>query len=186
VKESVKYIMQLLNISTDSELVVSDLTVELSNIDDLGKFMVYVRSNFNGANMGFKNGLQKFHVLLEDYKKLSSRLNEKQITQVSNFSEKLYKKTCDIFDQINWEIQAEGRDLAKYDIPAMFEPEELKVLVKVGKRDRLIYLARHDKHELEDRIFAVVRDLTVMKVSSTKAIKEDGSDTLKRLENGKR
>jgi hypothetical protein len=114
------------------------------------------------------------------------QLDSTQLQKVSSFSEKLYKKTCDIFDQINWEIQAEGRDLAKYDIPAMFEPEELKVLVKVGKRDRLMYLARHDKHELEDRIFAVVRDLTVMKVSSTKAIKEDGSDTLKRLENGKR
>lgn len=116
----------------------------------------------------------------------ASKVSQNQLEAISSFSDKLHKKVCDIFDKINWEIQSQGRDLNKYKLDKMFSEKELQVLVRIGKRNRLLNLVTHHKSELLDLIYEAVRDLTIEKNKPATGIENKNPDVIKMLENGER
>lgn len=130
----------------------------------------------------------KFDVLSkvqEAVSKSKQKLTIEQSEKVCNFSDKLWGKVCDIFDDINWDMQTSGRSLKNYKLDHLFDNKELKVLARVGKRYRLSHLVTHNKQELKDLIYKAVRELTLEKNNPAPAI-ENGAETIKMLEDGKR
>lgn len=161
--EVIKYIGTVLNIDTNSKLIIADITNDLKSIYDLALFKNFIKDNFMNKRYEHQTGYQKFLMLVKDFKEqIKPKLTTEQEEKVTSFSNKLYKKTCDVFDKVNWEIQ-NGKSLLHFQIEKSFNEKELKVLEQIGDKQVLLNLVKHGKYKLEQKIEKAIRDLTIKK-----------------------
>ncbi|MFA5501645.1 MAG: hypothetical protein WC253_03300 [Sulfurovaceae bacterium] len=85
--KQVDYISQLLNIKTESELVILDIGNKLSQLDDPADFIVYLRKNYNHYHTTYLTGFQKFLYLLELYK--NKTISNKGVDEIKLMAEKI-------------------------------------------------------------------------------------------------
>ena len=190
-----KYFAQLLNISVDDDLSMMDMVEELNSIENLADFRIFVKEKFNYERFRYLTGYQKFIALVNEYKKENGpKLDEVTQDKADNFAAKLYKKTIDCFDEVNFLIQ-EGNDIRNKKVSDfigkefMSEPREVKVLEKIGKREVLLNLCNHNKVELEEKIKNIVHRLALEKAYPHLAIENKkkrfkGIETIERLKLG--
>ncbi|TLP41055.1 hypothetical protein [Arcobacter arenosus] len=165
----IKYVSRVLNVDITNSLVMQDMIEDLTSIHDLGLFRFFIKENFNESKYQYLTGYQKFLALVKDFKKQNApRLNSQQKSKVEDYSERLFKKTVDVFDWVNWEIQI-GKDLYCKEISKRLfdefgnEPKDLKVLEMIGKRPELVRLVRYHKEVLREKIQKIVFKLTLEK-----------------------
>jgi len=181
-QDIIKYLGNILNINIQDKLTLEDMLSDLSSIHDLALFREFIKARFNYEKYQYLTGYQKFLALKNDFKKeFSPRLDEKLSGQVENFSNTLYKKTCDIFDEVNFQIQ-NGKQIEHFKMEASFNEKELKVLNKIGNKIVLLNLVNRSKLELEIKIKKIVSDLTLQKIYPQLANKSNDKLLLEKLQ----
>lgn len=159
----IKYLGTVLNIDTNSKLTIADITEDLKNIHDLGLFRVFIKQNFMNKKYQYFTGYQKFLILVKDFKEqMKPKLTDEAEIKVVNFSEKLYKKTVAVFEEVNWNIQL-GKSLLHFNMEKSFDEKELQVLNQIGNKQILLNLVKHGKYKLEQKIEKAIRNLTLRK-----------------------
>jgi len=72
-REVVEYLTNILNIKTDSELVIIDMLDEIRSIKNMAEYRQYIRANINHLGMDYMTGFQKFILLTKKYKEKVAR-----------------------------------------------------------------------------------------------------------------
>lgn len=72
-REVVEYLTNILNIKTDSELVIIDMLDEIRSIKNIAEYRQYIRDNINHLGMDYMTGFQKFILLTKKYKERAAR-----------------------------------------------------------------------------------------------------------------
>ena len=195
-----KYFAQLLNISLDDDLSMMDMVEELNSIENLADFRIFVKEKFNYERFRYLTGYQKFIALVNEYKKDNApKLDEVTQNKVDAFAPKLYKQTCDCFDDVYFMIQA-GNDirskkvsdfigksfLKKENGTFVIDEKSVRVLEMIGKRERLLELCKNNKKELEERIYNAVHKLALESKYPQLAVKKtfEGAAVIERLKLG--
>lgn len=191
INDFVKYLSQILNIDLSDKLTALDMLEDLKEIQDLGEFRIFIKSSFNYERFKFLTGYQKFLALKNEFiKNNKPKLDEVSQEKANSFAYKLYKKTINVFDEVNFLIQ-EGNDIRSKTISNyiglsfMDQPKEIQVLELVGKREELLRLCNTDKTRLENKIFEVVERLALIKKYPQLEVKRDKIEVLERLKNNK-
>ena len=168
---------------------MDDIIEDLKSIHHLNLFRVYIKENFIKEKYKYLTGYQKFIALCNDFKKEHNpKLDIKQKEKVENYSESLYKKTVDVFDWINWEVQT-GCDIYDKKISIKLfkvfgeEPKDIEVLERIGRRSQLLNLCNHNKVMLRDMIYKNVEHLTLVKLYPQLENKSDDKKMIERLKN---
>lgn len=163
-----EYAIRILNIKSDAYMI-DDMIDELEKINDLLGFKEHLKAQFSKEKYKHYTGYQKFLILVKDFNSDKFKLTAEQQYQVDNYAEKLFKKTCDCFDEVAWEIQT-GNDIHSNKINLFIyryfgdekSVKDLKVLEQIGKREELVRLMRN-KEILREKIKEVITSFTIKK-----------------------
>jgi len=137
--KQVDYISQLLNIKTESELVVLDIGNELSQLDDPADFIVYLRKNYNHYHTTYLTGFQKFLYLLELYK--SKTISNKGADEIKLISQKVNN----VGHQLGEHTEANFEDIFLNDANGKlryFTQKETEILNLIGNLGYCIRLQK--------------------------------------------
>ena len=160
-KITVKKIAMILGIDISDKEILVLVGEELVKIKNVVVFTEFVRTNHNILGTNYKTGYQKFIYLADQYKNKTHALDYKQFQGVVQFRNELWKKVCDLFDEINWEVQINpDRNAMGYRIEKLFNGKEMQVLNKIGDNNRLSGLVRFNKVGLEKEIKDIVLELS--------------------------
>ena len=174
----IHHIGNTLNIDVTGKLTVMDIIDDLSSIQDLAAFRIFVKEKFNYERFRYLTGYQKFLALVNEYKKENIKLDDEQLKKCNSFASKLYWKTISVFDEVNFMIQ-EGNDIRSKKVSNYIglayvkQPKEIEVLDKIGKREELLRLSVCNKPLLEQKIDEAVKELTLIKHYPQLAPKKD-------------
>ena len=99
ITDFISYICQKLNIATDNAFILEDIGKSLSQLNVI-EFRAFLNENYNKEKYNFKTGIQKFDMLIEDFKKplveSSNETIEKYCTKLIN---KLSEVNLSIYHQ---------------------------------------------------------------------------------------
>jgi len=138
-EKQIDYITQLLNIKTESELVILDIGNELSKLDDPADFIVYLRKNYNHYHTTYLTGFQKFLYLLDLYKNKS--ITEKSIDEIKLISQKVNN----VARQLGEHTEANFEDIFLNDANnklRYFTQKEIEILNLIGNLGYCIRLQK--------------------------------------------
>ena len=183
VKELVLYIIQLLNIKVDTELVIADIEQDLSTVKDLNLFRNYIKQNLKNSKFEYLTGFQKFIEMFNVYTKLErNELTEKNCEQIDSFSEELYKRTTAVFDEVDYQMQVKGLSIEQFTSYAdNFTSKQLEVLGEVGSVKKIWHLCKYGRNTLRDSILKIVHKKTIMKINTSNQIAHTSNLSLEDL-----
>jgi hypothetical protein len=137
--KQVDYITQLLNIKTESELVILDIGNELSQLEDPADFIVYLRKNYNHYHTTYLTGFQKFLYLLELYK--NKTISNKGVDEIKLMSQKIKN----VGSQLGEHAEGNFEDIYLNDADGKlkyFTQREVEILNLVGNLGYCIRLQK--------------------------------------------
>lgn len=175
----IQYLGNLLNIDVTGKLTVMDMIDDLSSIQDLADFRIFVKEKFNYERFRYLTGYQKFIALVNEYKKENApKLDEKSLLKVENYSEKLFKEVTRIFDELNIRLQETGKSFENVNYEKTLlsnglEQHQINVLNEIGNKTKIFALAVRGKTQLKDLIEEVVYKKTMIKHFPQLAPRED-------------
>lgn len=187
INELTKYIKTTLNIDTSNPYIVDDILEELESISNLNEFKSYLKAQTTQKEYQYLTNFQKFLKIAQNYKAKEKQKIVLANPKINSFSEELFKKTCDVFEEINWLIQS-GNDLESEKIKKLIyikfanNKKEVEVLKAIGDKSELLRLVKHSKDTLRDKIRKVVTDLTIKK-NSEPLIEYQDKNIIKKLQN---
>ena len=186
----VKYLRDVLNMDISNALVMEDIVEDLKSIHDLAEFRIYIKENFTESQYQYLTGYQKFLALTKDFKRENKpKLTADQRLNADKYSEKLFSKVTDVFDEINWMIQV-GKDIYSKEANLIVfnafgnEPKDLQVLEQIGKRAELCRLCSSNKEVLRTKINEAVCKLTLLKHYPQLAYKNKDQQVMAKLAAG--
>lgn len=189
-KDIIIYLIDYFGLS-NNPFVINDLLGELESLINKDNLIPFIKQHSNYESFKFLKGLEKLTALIEAFKKENKpKLDEVSQEKANSFAYKLYKKTINVFDEVNFLIQ-EGNDIRSKTISNyiglsfMEQPKEIQVLELVGKREELLRLCNTDKTRLENKIFEVVERLALIKKYPQLEVKKEKIEVLERLKNNK-
>ena len=167
-KDIVIYLIDYFGLS-NNPFVINDLLGELETLTNKDNLIPFIKQYSNYESFKFIKGLEKLTALIETFKKENKpKLDEVSQEKANTFAYKLYKKTINVFDEVNFLIQ-EGSDIRSkavsdyIGLAFMNQPKEIQVLEIVGRREELLRLCNTNKIELENKIFKAVERLALVK-----------------------
>lgn len=180
-REIIEYVVDILNIKTQSRFTLMDIEEELQNIEDFGLYRQYIRSNINHFDTRYMTGFQKFITLTTRYKK-AQELNSLPLDTLEAFSTKLYKKFADAIYVIrDHEAYLSSHGLEKVKFHGgeqVFTPKEIEVLNAIGSLHYLVNL--YELHSLKKEIYNKCIQKSLRKIRAEKQL-ENKSDSAKRV-----
>ncbi len=176
--ELILYITELLNIKTDSKIVVLEIEKELKTIEDMALYQRYINKHFDNEELRYKTGFQKFLELTKKYKAGVIELKAKpQLTEAKSKAKLLAEKvnsTSVQFDKSEWQRNHLGythKELNfksfKLDKKPYFTKEEIGILNTIGTLKKCLALQRMSSSEdlLEKNIEQILRSRALKSVS---------------------
>ena len=92
ITDFISYICQKLNIATDNAFILEDIGKSLSQLNVI-EFRAFLNENYNKEKYNFKTGIQKFDMLIEDFKK---PLVESSNETIEKYCTKLINKLAEV------------------------------------------------------------------------------------------
>ena len=161
IHRAAEYVAEILNIKTENPYILNDILEELEQISDLKSFLGTLKAKTTTKEYQYLPPYQKFLKMALEYK-LKNRGKIGLEIPVRKYSEKLYNKTVNVFDKVNWLVQTSPKaTLNAFIIEKSFTEKELRALNKIGDKHRLFSLVRHNKPLLEEKIRNAVVDLSL-------------------------
>lgn len=181
-RNSIKKIVKILGVDTVDESTIAFMGEDLMPIkNEINNFVAYVRNNCNSSRLNFKDGYQKFILLIDDYKKMRIALTPKEQMQLNIYIDELTSKVEIIFEQYNEELYKNGvtpfsesgkkylhcksvtKEMCSYLVVGRTEGTKgLKVVDCIG-RENICRIVKHCKHTLKDEIEKNIKFLVKQK-----------------------
>lgn len=163
--ELIKYTAEILNIKTNSKLVVFDMQSELQGITDIADYQKFIRSNINYLGMEYMTGFQKFIKLTEMYKRqYTEKTNQGRIGKGIDTAQKLANKIKEVSSHVE-----DNNDLTfinfSTDGKCYFTDFEIKQLKKIGSLNKCVRLQKSISGEdaLLERLKGQMREIVLTK-----------------------
>jgi len=132
-----EYLMEILNIKSENELVIQDMATELSKVNDIVDYKNYMRENIKSVDVDYLTGFQKFIQLTNKYlQQQEDIILGSKYDQGEKYAKALAAKVkeCRDFVEDNFidfsNLKVEGE---KY-----FKDHELRMLKKIGSREAVL------------------------------------------------
>lgn len=137
--ELLNYVIEKLNIKSESDLVLADIVQDLSTVKNLNQFRIYIKENQRRSEFNYLTGVQKFDAMFNVFKEKEKIIKEDSITKKCNeiieklrrSSRAIDKAIVKIDDTIDYIKNAKYVNL-KVDNQCLFNPQEQKLLNEVG------------------------------------------------------
>ena len=114
-QEILEYLCELLNINLKNKLVSDKILMTLRDMSvsyDLIKFGDFLESSFNYERFRYLTGYQKFIAMANEFKKENKlELSEEMQIKALTYSEDLFKRVTTICDEVNFELQTQGKKI---------------------------------------------------------------------------
>ncbi len=183
----IEYIIDLLNVKTNSIYTVADMETELTKIDDFGKYRNYLRNNLKHVDVDFQSGFQKFIILTEKY--LATQENAKLPHKTANtFTDKIIHKISQTKVQLKNAIERcepfpLSRAMVKIDGEAkkLFEDSEINALCSLKVNSNVI-IEMYELGTLKDNLMKTYMKHHLENINN-KAL-NDGQKEVLKIANG--
>lgn len=185
-EDFVIYVIELLGIKTESQFAIDDMISDISSIPPakLPMFKEFVKSSIGKAQYEYKTGIQKFQVILRDFEiETRPKLSTKAYARVENYAMYLFKKTCKLFNHINWEIEAKGRNIheVKYEetksgTELYYTKADVIYLKKLGDVAVISNLVRRSPEKLKSELIKIIVADTLIKYDPNNQIENKSED----------
>lgn len=173
-RDLIEYVAEILNIKTNSDLVILDIKEELESIVDLADYRRFLKTNLNHIDVTYLTGFQKFVKLTEMYRKLYARAtNQDRLTGARKSSILLAKKVRGVATTIYANGTREPSEIMDEINPAeitiggepLFTKYELSQIAKVGGLRKSIELQRSESggDRLLDKLIELSEAIVVNK-----------------------
>jgi hypothetical protein len=152
------------NFRLDAHVVaVAKVMIDESGVVDFGGLMreVLASKKFDFLSK-LQDGLDKCKVVV--------RLDDIENRRVYTYSEKLFRKTTDCFDDINFNCWNLDSDQMTRFLNVWFDENERKILKLIGDRHRLMFMNNNMRGALGEQINEIVTKLSLEKKKSALAI----------------
>ena len=147
----VKYIIEILNIKSDSSFTTMDIESELKKVGDYEMYREYIRDNIENYDLKFNTGFQKFIILTNRFKRIEEdRKLTDTFTKATSYAKIIAEKVelC----RSHVEFSMCGFKNVFVDNERYFEVHELWALYETcHTTDRAIDLSK--THSLEGEIY---------------------------------
>lgn len=194
-QQILEYLCELLNINLKNKLVSDDILDDLRKMSqeyNLNDFRLFIKDKINYERFRYLTGYQKFIAMTNEFKKENKlELSEEMQIKALTYSEDLFKKVTTICDEVNFELQTNGKKIDDLDLFATFkrnglENHHIGVLKQLGAKETIFAMAIHSKMELELKIASIVHKKAMIKSYPQLANKKsEDMKVLERLKNGK-
>lgn len=175
----IQYLGNLLNIDVTGKLTVMDMIDDLSSIQDLAAFRIFVKEKFNYERFRFLTGYQKFNALVNEFKKENKpTLDDEMISKANSYSSELFLKLTNILDEVNFELQTKGKTIEDLNFMQTlsrngFAKHQINVISQLGSKKELMNLCLYGKEILRLRIEDIVNRKALIKQYPQLAPKKD-------------
>ena len=146
--ETIKYIAGLLNVKTDSDLVIADMAIEIGKVKDMSAYRTYLRDNFR--KIEFATGFQKFITLTNDFLNIEE---DKALAGYYSKAEESAKALAGKVKQTRRTVEDNFCDFSniKLDGDDFFTEKEIKALQEIGTTITIIDLSK--AHSLAGELY---------------------------------
>ncbi|NQY22817.1 MAG: hypothetical protein HRT41_02205 [Campylobacteraceae bacterium] len=79
--EILNYVIEKLNIKSESYLVLMDIQQDLSSIQNLNEFRIYIKENQRNSEFNYLTGVQKFDAMFMKFKEVEKDAKEDSMTK---------------------------------------------------------------------------------------------------------
>ena len=154
---------KVLNIDMSDKLFMMDMLEDLSAIENLASFRIFVKERFSYERFRYLTGDQKFIKLVQEYKKENApKLSEDRLLKANNYSSKLFSMITTIMDDLHFTFQTTGKSIEDVDLEKTleangFEKHHISILNGVGSKKKLFHLSVYQKEELRASIESIVK-----------------------------
>ncbi len=138
-KELIKYLTAILNIKTDSDLVILDMTSEIQGVADIADYREFIRKNLNYLGMEYLTGFQKFVKLTEMYKRqYAEATNAGRIADSERVAIEIadkVKKIAPLLDDkdLSFSSFKEGKPFTKFEVSQLMKIGSLRSCVRLQR-----------------------------------------------------
>ena len=151
------FISQLLNISIEDEIMVTDIENTLREIVDIPAFIEFVKNRFNYSAYQFMTGYQKFIALAKDFRADNKlKLDDETEQKVYDYKSILTSKLTTIAQKIYEAVQTKCNKDTKVDISQTFikclKDKDIETCKMIGDFKTIYRLALNNIPELEKEI----------------------------------
>jgi len=159
--ELIDYLANILNIKTNSDLVILDMQNELQSITDIAHYRAFIRSNLNYLGMEYKTGFQKFIMLTEIYKK-QYQVDANRLASSSSFAKQLAEKVRSVSSYVLENSDLECTNFVNDDGCIFTDFEQLH-LGKVGSLLQCVRIQRSvsGEDELLSKLNASMQQIVI-------------------------
>ena len=186
------FISQLLNISIEDEIMVTDIENTLREIVDIPAFIEFVKERFDYSAYEFKTGYQKFVALARDFKKEHKpKLDDETEMKVYNYKSILKSKLTTIAQKIYEAIQTKCNKDTKVGISQTFikclKDKDIETCKMIGDFKTIYRLALNNIPKLEIELEkAITQKALITKYPQLANNKKEfeGMGTIERLKIG--
>ncbi len=177
-REVVEYLTNILNIKTDSELVIIDMLDEIRSVKNMAEYRQYIRANINHLGMDYMTGFQKFILLTKKYKERAAREDNTERIEGGNkyaleLSEKVRSVSIHVLDKpfLDFDNFVSNR-------AGIFTDFDKRELSKIGSLASCVNLQRSQSGQdmLFERLCVQMEKIVINKAIS--APKTDNTDKI--------
>lgn len=94
-------------------------------------------------------------------------LEENEILKVQTYSDRLFSKTIDLFEEVDYQVQIGKTTLESIEVSRFLRTylsnKDLEILKEIGNRDRLLFMCRNAKDALKTQINKIMMDKSLNK-----------------------
>lgn len=181
----ISYLIDKFNIKSTNPYIIDDIADSMNGID-FEEFRKFVNHEVRISDFNYYSGISKLNEVVKRFKskKKSNVINDEKVVY---FSEKLFKKTCDCFDEIAWVIQS-GKDIESDEVKTLIykffggQEKEIRVLKEIGSKNDILNAVKNRRHSLEDEIKEIVVRFALLKDCDNQIGYKD-KEVIKKIEN---
>lgn len=172
-QQILEYLCELLNINLKNKLVSDDILDDLKKMSqeyNLNDFRLFIKDKINYERFRYLTGYQKFIAMANEFKKENKlELSEEMQIKALTYSEDLFKRVTTICDEVNFELQTQGKKIDDLDLFATFkrnglENHHISTLKAIGSKETVFAMSVYGKTDLMARIESIVNKKALIKM----------------------
>ena len=143
--ELLNYVIEKLNIKSESNLVLADIVQDLSSVKNLNEFRIYIKENQRKSEFNYLTGVQKFDAMFNVFREKEKETKEDKITKKCNELIENLKKSMRAIDANFLTIVETNNFLTIVDYKhlmrnhiSVFNEQDQKLLNEIGSLEHCL------------------------------------------------
>lgn len=185
--EVCEFVIDFFNIKSQNkilDILIVQISEQIVNNNNISDYVKFIKSNLKNQKYNYLTNIQKFENMSQDYLSSFTKLNNEEYYKCNEFAQKLRKKIFDYFDYVNFEIQVQNQKIENLKINNYFDDFEIKIIEKLGGKERVFNLNNFNKDLLSDLIINTIINIKIEKNKKDYLLKNNKDiNLIERLKN---